>query len=58
MSAAFHQSCSDMICKWETLVSKEGSIELDVVRMKVTQRPARRLKFLFDVMRKARTICV
>lgn len=30
MSAAFHQSCSDMICKWETLVSKEGSIELDV----------------------------
>ena len=28
------------------------------VRMKVTQRPARRLKFLFDVMRKARTICV
>ena len=28
------------------------------VRMQVTQRPARRLKFLFDVMREARTICV
>ena len=28
------------------------------VRIKVTQRPARRLEFLFDVMRSARTICV
>ena len=30
MSAAFYLCCSDMICKWESLVSKEGSIELDV----------------------------
>jgi hypothetical protein len=30
MLPAFHQSCSDMISKWESLVSEEGSIELDV----------------------------
>ena len=30
MSAAFYQCCNDMICKWESLVSEEGSIELDV----------------------------
>ncbi|KAM3747751.1 hypothetical protein ACB098_05G058100 [Castanea mollissima] len=30
MSAAFYLCCSDMICKWESLESKEGSIELDV----------------------------
>ncbi|KAK7837778.1 cytochrome p450 72a14 [Quercus suber] len=30
MSAACYQCCNDMICKWESLVSKEGSIELDV----------------------------
>ena len=30
MSTAFYQCCNDMICKWESLVSKEGSIELDV----------------------------
>ncbi|KAF3975918.1 hypothetical protein CMV_000854 [Castanea mollissima] len=30
MSAAFYQCCNDMMCKWESLVSEEGSIELDV----------------------------
>ncbi|PQQ18731.1 cytochrome P450 CYP72A219-like [Prunus yedoensis var. nudiflora] len=30
MLPAFHQSCSEMIEEWETLVSKEGSCELDV----------------------------
>ncbi|KAM3684482.1 hypothetical protein ACB098_11G049600 [Castanea mollissima] len=30
MSAAFYQCCNDMMCKWVSLVSEEGSIELDV----------------------------
>jgi hypothetical protein len=30
MLPAFHQSCSDMISKWESMVCEEGSIELDV----------------------------
>ncbi|KAM4070694.1 hypothetical protein ACB094_11G002700 [Castanea mollissima] len=30
MSAAFYQCCNDMMCKWESLASEEGSIELDV----------------------------
>lgn len=30
MLPAFYQSCSEMISKWEVLVSKEGSCELDV----------------------------
>ena len=30
MLPAFCQSCSDMISKWESVVSEEGSIELDV----------------------------
>uniref|UniRef100_A0A7N2LJG8 Cytochrome P450 n=1 Tax=Quercus lobata TaxID=97700 RepID=A0A7N2LJG8_QUELO len=30
MSAAFYQCCNDMMSKWESLVSEEGSIELDV----------------------------
>jgi hypothetical protein len=30
MLPAFRQSCSDMINKWESMVSEEGSIELDV----------------------------
>ena len=30
MSPAFRQSCSDMIGKWESMVSEEGSIELDI----------------------------
>ncbi|KAE8124614.1 hypothetical protein FH972_019481 [Carpinus fangiana] len=30
MLPAFRQSCSDMISKWESMVSEEGSIELDV----------------------------
>ncbi|XP_059442693.1 cytochrome P450 CYP72A219-like [Corylus avellana] len=30
MLPAFRQSCSDMIIKWESLVSEDGSIELDV----------------------------
>ncbi|KAF5477406.1 hypothetical protein F2P56_004046 [Juglans regia] len=27
---AIHQSCNDMICKWVSSITKEGSIELDV----------------------------
>lgn len=30
MLPALRQSCSDMIIKWESLVSEDGSIELDV----------------------------
>jgi hypothetical protein len=30
MLPAFRQSCGDMIGKWESMVSEEGSIELDV----------------------------
>lgn len=30
MLPAFHESCSEMISKWESLVSEEGSTELDV----------------------------
>ncbi|KAH0986438.1 hypothetical protein GBA52_013615 [Prunus armeniaca] len=30
MVPIFHQSCSEMINKWENLVSKESSCELDV----------------------------
>ncbi|KAE8124619.1 hypothetical protein FH972_019486 [Carpinus fangiana] len=30
MLPAFRQSCSDMISKWESMFSEEGSIELDV----------------------------
>ncbi|KAK8527558.1 hypothetical protein V6N12_054764 [Hibiscus sabdariffa] len=30
MSPAFYQSCSDMISKWENMVSKEGCSEIDV----------------------------
>ncbi|XP_031280557.1 cytochrome P450 CYP72A219-like [Pistacia vera] len=30
MLPAFYESCNEMICKWENLVSGEGSCELDV----------------------------
>lgn len=30
MVPAFHQSCSEMISKWEEMVSNEGWCELDV----------------------------
>ena len=30
MLPKLHQSCSELVCKWESMVSKEGLCELDV----------------------------
>ncbi|KAJ7981928.1 Cytochrome P450 [Quillaja saponaria] len=30
MIPAFYQSCNDMICKWEAMISLDGSCELDI----------------------------
>ena len=31
MVPAFYHSCNEMVSKWESMVSKEGSCELDVM---------------------------